>query len=92
MNNTLSFLVGMIVGAVVGGVAALFLTPQSGAELRASIQEQANQERQRLQNRYEQQLGQMQAQLDNVNEDVQSMLEQAKKTGHSESAAPQSNE
>lgn len=90
MKGTLNFLVGMVVGAVLGVAAALLLAPQSGEELRANLQEQAASERQRLQERYEQEMGKMQAQLDNVHKDVQAMLDEAKKAGEGKKAAPSS--
>jgi gas vesicle protein len=80
MKNTLNFFAGMIVGAVLGAVTTLLYAPQSGAELRANLQEQANAERQRLQTFYEKQLGELQSQVDKVQKDVQSLLEQTKQT------------
>jgi gas vesicle protein len=80
MKNTLNFIAGMIVGAVLGAVTTLLYAPQSGAELRANLQEQANAERQRLQTFYEKQLGELQSQVDKVQKDVQSLLEQTKQT------------
>lgn len=86
MKDMVNFLAGVVVGGILGAVAALLLAPQSGAELRASLQEQANVERQRLQERYEQEMGKMQAQLDSVHKDVQAMLEDAKKPGEAKKA------
>jgi gas vesicle protein len=80
MKNTLNFFAGMIVGAVLGAVTTLLYAPQSGAELRANLQEQANAERQRLQTLYEKQLGELQSQVDKVQKDVQSLLEQTEQT------------
>jgi gas vesicle protein len=80
MKNTLNFIAGMIVGAVLGAVTTLLYAPQSGAELRANLQEQANAERQQLQTFYEKQLGELQSQVDKVQKDVQSLLEQTKQT------------
>jgi gas vesicle protein len=80
MKNTLNFFAGMIVGAVLGAVTTLLYAPQSGAELRANLQEQANAERQQLQTFYEKQLGELQSQVDKVQKDVQSLLEQTKQT------------
>ena len=80
MRDTINFLAGMILGAAIGAATALLLAPQSGAELRANIQEQAVAERQRLQALYEQQMAELQPQLDRLQKDVQSVLEQTKKT------------
>ena len=38
-NRNYNFLAGFLFGGVLGGVAALFLAPRSGKELRADIQE-----------------------------------------------------
>lgn len=87
MKDLINFLAGMFVGAVLGVVAALFLAPQSGAELRANLQDQAATERQRFQDRYDQQMSKLQAQLENVNKDVQAMFEQAKKAAETENTS-----
>lgn len=87
MKDTINFLAGMILGAAIGAVAALLFAPQSGAELRANIQEQAMAERQRLQALYEQQMAELQPQLDKLQKDVQSLLEQTKKTAEAEGDA-----
>jgi gas vesicle protein len=80
MKDTINFLAGMILGAAIGAVTALLFAPQSGAELRANIQEQALAERQRLQTLYEQQMAELQPQIDKIQKDIQSVLEQTKKT------------
>lgn len=87
MKGTLNFLSGMILGAAIGAVAALLLAPQSGAELRSNIQEQALAERQRLQALYEQQMAELQPQLDKLQKDVQSVLEQTKQISDVEGSA-----
>ena len=87
MKDTINFLAGMILGAAIGAVAALLFAPQSGAELRANIQEQAMAERQRLQALYEQQMAELQPQIDKLQKDVQSLLEQTKKTAEAEGDA-----
>lgn len=90
MKDVTNFLVGMIVGAVIGAAVALLYAPKSGAELRADIQNQADAERQRLQSLYEEKLGQMQAQIDDVHKDVQTALEQAKPQAEAEGQAEES--
>lgn len=87
MKNTLNFFAGMIVGGVLGAMAALLYAPQSGAELRANLQEQANAERQRLQTLYEKQLDEVKSQLDKAQKDVQSVLEQTQQTAEVEEQA-----
>ncbi len=39
MNKILNFLVGLLVGALFGGVVALMLTPSSGQDIRRQIGE-----------------------------------------------------
>jgi gas vesicle protein len=39
--NTKDFLIGALIGGMVGAATALFLTPKSGKELRSNINEQA---------------------------------------------------
>ncbi len=39
--NTKDFLIGTLVGGIVGATTALFLAPKSGKELRSDISEQA---------------------------------------------------
>lgn len=85
MKDTLNFLAGMILGAAIGAITALLLAPQSGAELRANIQEQAMAERQRLQALYEQQMAELQPQIDKLQKDIQSVLEQTKQLSEAES-------
>lgn len=80
MKNASNFFAGMIVGAVIGAVAALLYAPQSGPELRANLQKQADAERQQLRTLYEKQLGELQSQVDKVHKDVQTALEQTKQT------------
>ena len=41
MNRFLSFLVGAVMGGLVGGTVALLLAPSSGEELRAQMRERA---------------------------------------------------
>lgn len=43
MGALFRFLGGFVVGALVGGVAGLFLTPQSGSELQTTVRERINQ-------------------------------------------------
>ena len=52
--------------------------PQSGEELRARIREEAELERQRLQAQYERGLAEMQARIDKVQQDVQTLVNQSK--------------
>ena len=42
MNRFLSFLAGVVSGALVGATIAILVAPESGEELRIQIQERAN--------------------------------------------------
>ena len=74
MRDTINFLSGMILGAAIGAVAALLFAPQSGAELRANLQEQAIAERERLQALLEQHMAELQPQIDKLQQDIQAVL------------------
>jgi len=41
MNKIFSFVIGMLMGAMVGGLIAILLAPSSGEELRGQIQERS---------------------------------------------------
>jgi gas vesicle protein len=49
--STGTFLLGVLTGAVVGGVVALLLAPKSGQETRAMIRSKADETQQMLQSR-----------------------------------------
>ena len=40
--NTKDFLIGTLIGGIVGATTALFLAPKSGKELRSDISDQAS--------------------------------------------------
>lgn len=84
MRDTIVFITGLLLGAAIGAATALLLAPQSGAELRASIQEQALAERQRLQDLYKEQMAELQPQLDKLQSDIQAVLEDTKKIARAE--------
>ncbi len=80
---------GFILGAAVGAIAALLYAPQSGEELRARIREEAELERQRLQAQYERGLKEMQARLDKVQQDVQTLVNESMSPAGDEAAVEQ---
>ena len=85
MRDTINFLSGMILGAALGAVTALLFAPQSGAELRASLQEQAIAERERLQALLEQQMAELQPQIDKLQQDIQAVLHNTEQLAEAES-------
>ena len=85
MRDTINFLSGMILGAALGAVTALLFAPQSGAELRASLQEQAIAERERLQALLEQQMAELQPQIDKLQQDIQAVLHNTEQLTEAES-------
>ncbi len=80
---------GFVLGAAVGAIAALLYAPQSGEELRARIREEAELERQRLQAQYERGLAEMQARMDKVQQDVQTLINQSISPASKEAAVEQ---
>ena len=88
MNNILSFVLGVVVGALGGALAALLLAPQSGEELRARIQQEATAEGQRVQARYEKGKEDLKHRVDRSYDDLRSPYEQSEAA--SEQAAGES--
>ena len=68
MNTIVSF----VIGAVVGGIAALLLAPQSGEELRARMRQEAEAERQRLQSQYEKGMQDLHGRMDKIQQELSS--------------------
>ena len=85
MRDLINFLSGMILGAAIGAVTALLFAPQTGAELRANLQEQAVAERQRLQALLEQQMAELQPQIEKLQKDIQKVLENTEQIAEAES-------
>ncbi len=85
MRDTINFLSGMILGAAIGAITALLFAPQSGAELRANLQEQAIAERQRLQALLEQQMAELQPQIEKLQQDIQTVLQRTEQLAEAES-------
>ena len=81
MNNTITFILGVVVGTVIGGLVALLYAPQSGEELRGHLRDEATAERQRLQVQYEKSMGELHERVDKVQGDVQSLLERSEEQG-----------
>ena len=82
MNNSLAFILGVIVGAFGGALAALMLAPQSGEELRARIQQEAMAERDRMQARYEHSKEDLKHRVDQAYDELRTPHEQAGEAGN----------
>lgn len=78
MNNSLSFILGVVVGAVIGGAVALLYAPLTGDELRGRIRDEATAEGQRVQAQYERSRQDLVERVDKMQADVQSLLERSK--------------
>ena len=63
MSRFMSFIAGVISGALVGSVTALLLAPTSGEELRQQSMERADQFRSDVQMAYEARVAQLEAEL-----------------------------
>ena len=63
MSRFLSFMAGVISGALVGSVTALLLAPTSGEELRRQSMERADQFRSDVQLAYEERVAQLETEL-----------------------------
>jgi gas vesicle protein len=77
----MKYLAGFVLGALAGAVAALLLAPASGEELRARIRAEAEKDYQLVQEQTQKGMAQMQAQMDKLSSEVQSMTSKAKKAG-----------
>ena len=77
----MKYLAGFVFGALAGAVAALLLAPASGEELRARIRAEAEKDYQLVQEQTQKGMAQMQAQMDKLSSEVQSMTSKAKKAG-----------
>jgi gas vesicle protein len=72
MKSIISFLFG----AAVGAVAALFLAPSSGEDLRAQVQEVAERDAQRLQQAWQQDMQKMNDQIVKLQSQIQDYQQQ----------------
>jgi gas vesicle protein len=68
MNKIFSFLAGSLCGALVGGAAAILLTPASGEQLRADAQA-----------RWQQAMQEAQQAMDETRRELEAQFEQMKK-------------
>ena len=83
MKYGLTFALGTLFGALIGGAVALLFAPSSGEELRANIKTQADTQYARLQDQYQKGMTEMQSRMDKMNSDLQAMTNKVKETGKS---------
>jgi gas vesicle protein len=84
MKYGVTFALGTLFGALIGGAVALLFAPSSGEELRANIKTQADAQYVRLQDEYQKGLQQVQSRMDQMSSDLQAMASRPKETGKSE--------
>jgi gas vesicle protein len=78
MKYTLSFLIGTLVGGVIGAVTALLFAPSSGEELRENIKTQADTQYVKLQGEWEKGKQEMQTRIDKMSNDLQALSNRSK--------------
>jgi len=89
MNNTFTFILGVVVGTIIGGLVTLLFAPQSGEELRTRLQQEALAERQRMQSRYDHRKNDLKDRVDLAYSDLRSPQEQSGTTGEQSSETAQ---
>lgn len=66
MRRLMTFLTGVVCGAVVGAVTALLLAPTSGEELRVRVQKRTEELRDEIREAYETRMAQLEDELSNL--------------------------
>lgn len=66
MRRFFSFLLGTIMGALVGAAVALLIAPSSGDELKARAKERITGIRDEIQEAYQERVSQLEAELENM--------------------------
>ena len=87
MKYGLTFALGTLFGALIGGAVALLFAPSSGEELRANIKTQADTQYAMLQDEYQKGLQQVQSRMDKMSSDLQAMTSRSIETGDRETGA-----
>jgi gas vesicle protein len=70
MRRFTSFMTGIFWGAIVGSVAVLLLTPESGEELRSKITQRTDAFRDEVQQAYAARVAQLEAELEQLRSQV----------------------
>lgn len=84
MRPTSIFIIGTLIGALIGGGIALLFAPSSGKELRSNIKTQANAQYARLQDEYQKGIQQMESRIDEVGDQLQTLKSRSKGIGDPE--------
>ena len=80
MKYGITFAVGTLFGALIGGAVALLFAPSSGEELRANIKTQADTQYAKLQDQYQKGMTELQTRMDKMSSDVQALASRTKET------------
>jgi len=80
MKYGLTFALGTLFGALIGGAVALLFAPSSGEELRAKIKTQADTQVARLQDQYQKGMTELQTRVDMMSNDLQALSSRSKET------------
>ena len=86
-NSMVSFLVGMIAGAVIGAAVALLYAPTSGGELRTKIRTETEANMERAQAEWQKGLQGIQERLDKGQSDMNALVEETSQQEDAEPAA-----
>jgi gas vesicle protein len=84
MKYGLTFALGTLFGALIGGAVALLFAPSSGEELRSNIKTQADTQVARLQDQYQKGMTEMQTRMDKMGSDLQAIASRSKESGKPE--------
>jgi len=87
MKYGLTFALGTLFGALIGGAVALLFAPSSGEELRANIKTQADTQVARMQDQYQKGMTELQTRVDKMSNDLQALSNRSKETGNPETGA-----
>jgi gas vesicle protein len=79
-NSNGEFVLGLLVGAAVGAVAAMLCAPKSGSEMRQQLKDLAGQQKDNLANQWEQTKASASDAVNSVRNKVDSATEKAKDT------------
>jgi len=80
MKYGLTFALGTLFGALIGGVVALLFAPSSGEDLRANIKTQVDTQATRLQDQYQKGMTELQTRVDKMSNDLQALSSRSKET------------
>ncbi len=70
MKYGITFAIGTLFGALIGGAVALLFAPSSGEELRANIKTQADTQYAKLQDQYQKGMNELQTRMDKMSNDL----------------------